>query len=190
MRTVRRPSLVLLFVACACTTAKGTEESVVPPYLAAHGYSLSLIGILTSLFAALQLASRMPVGIAYRADRAKRQFALALAVCGLATSGFAFANGFWPLAAARFLQGCGSGFTWAGAFAWLLAAAPRERRGEMIGSAMGAAVFGALCGPVGGGVAVARGRAPVFAALSGLAVVLGWLTQKQLVQGLTFGAVK
>lgn len=89
----RRPFVLLLIVACAVTTAKGTEEIVYPPYLAGHGYSLSLIGLLTSLFAALQLASRMPVGIAYRADRAKRQFALALAAFGVSTSGFAFANG-------------------------------------------------------------------------------------------------
>ena len=31
---------------------------------------------------------------------------------------------------------------------WLVGAAPRERRGEMIGSAMGAAIAGALLGPV------------------------------------------
>jgi len=93
MPTVRRPFFVLLVVACAVTTAKGTEEIVYSPYLAHYGYSLSLIGVLTSLFAALQLASRLPVGIAYRAARAKRQYALALVVFGLATSGFALANG-------------------------------------------------------------------------------------------------
>ena len=93
MPTLPRPFVVLLVVACAVTTAKGTEEIVYPPYLAGYGYSLTVIGVLTSLFAALQLASRVPVGIAYRAERAKRQFALALAVFGLSTSGFAFANG-------------------------------------------------------------------------------------------------
>jgi MFS family permease len=92
---------------------------------------------------------------------------------GLASLGFAFAGGFWSLFAARLLQGVGSGFTWAGAFAWLLAAAPRERRGELIGSAMGAAVFGALFGPVVGAAAALAGRAAVFAALASLAVVLG-----------------
>ena len=75
--------------------------------------------------------------------------------------------------AARFLQGCGSGFTWAGAFAWLLAAAPRERRGEVIGTALGAAVFGALLGPVVGSCwRRCVGRDVVFTALAGLAVVL------------------
>lgn len=92
---MRRPGpfAVLLVVACAITTTKGTAEIVYPPYLAGHGYALSLIGVLTSLFAVMQLASRIPVGVAYRADRAKRQFAIALVVFGLSTSGFAFANG-------------------------------------------------------------------------------------------------
>jgi MFS family permease len=92
---------------------------------------------------------------------------------GVASLGFAFAHGFWPLATARFFQGCASGFTWAGAFAWLLAAAPRERRGELIGTALGAAVFGALFGPVIGAAAALLGRGPVFSALAVLAVVLG-----------------
>src|SRR5215470_18252917 len=97
---------------------------------------------------------------------------------GLSSLGFAFVHGFWPLAAARFVQGCGSGFTWAGSFAWLLAAVPRERRGEVIGTAMGAAVFGALFGPVVGAVAALIGRATVFTALAGLSVILAvWTLQ-------------
>jgi len=90
---------------------------------------------------------------------------------GLASLGFAFAHGFWPLAGARFLQGVGSGFTWAGAFAWLLAATPGQRRGEVIGTAMGAAVFGALLGPAVGAAAALLGRDVVFTALAGLAIV-------------------
>jgi MFS family permease len=102
----------------------------------------------------------------------RRAVLVGLTLMGLASLGFAFADTFWTLFAARFVQGCGSGFTWAGAFAWLLAVAPRERRGELLGGAMGAAVFGALLGPVVGAAAAIAGRAPVFAALAGLAVVL------------------
>jgi MFS family permease len=96
-----------------------------------------------------------------------------LTLMGLASLGFAFAHGFWPLFGARLLQGAASGFTWAGSFAWLLAAAPRERRGQLIGTALGAAVFGALFGPVVGAVAALIGRAAVFTALALLSVVLG-----------------
>ena len=83
----------MLAVAAAITTAKGTVEIVFPPYLAGYGYSLSLIGALTSLVAVLQLTSRVPTGVAYRAERAKRQYALGLVVFGLTIAGFAFAQG-------------------------------------------------------------------------------------------------
>ncbi|HYY54993.1 MAG TPA: MFS transporter, partial [Candidatus Dormibacteraeota bacterium] len=89
----RHPFLVVLAIASATTTAKGIAEIVYSPYLASYGYSLSLIGFLTSLFAVLQLASRVPVGVAYRAEQAKRQYALAQIAFGVATGGFALANG-------------------------------------------------------------------------------------------------
>jgi MFS family permease len=91
---------------------------------------------------------------------------------GIAGVGFAFAGGFWSLFAARLFQGAGSGFTWAGSFAWLLAATPRERRGQMLGTAMGSATFGAMLGPVVGAAAALAGRDVVFATLAGLSVVL------------------
>ena len=46
--------------------------------------------------------------------------------------------------------------------AWLAGAAPREKRGQMIGSAMGAAIAGALLGPVIGVAADCRLRARVL----------------------------
>jgi MFS family permease len=101
-----RPFLVLIVVAAAITLTKGSAEIVYPPYLAGHGYALSLIGLLTSLFAAMQLLSRLPVGVAYRAERAKRQFAIALVMFGISTAGFAFANGqLVPILALSLLHG-------------------------------------------------------------------------------------
>ncbi len=144
----------------------------------AHSLHLSKTGAgaLVGAYAAGALVGGLPGGAAAARLGSRRAVLVGLTLMGLSSLGFAFAHGFWTLAAARFLQGCGSAFTWAGAFAWLLAAAPRERRGELIGSAMGAAVFGALFGPVVGAVAALLGRATVFAALAGLAVVLGWWT--------------
>ena len=129
-------------------------------------------GALVGAYAAGALVGGLPGGAAAARLGSRRAVLVGLTLMGLASLGFAFANGFWELVAARILQGCGSGFTWAGALAWLLAAAPRERRGELIGSAMGAAVFGALFGPAIGALAALAGRGPVFAGLAGLAVVL------------------
>lgn len=143
------------------------------PLLPHLAHSKSRAGILVAAYAAGALIGGIPGGWASVRIGARNAVLLGLAGMGLASLGFAFADSFWSLFAARLVQGIGSGFTWAGAFAWLLAAAPRGRRGELIGSAMGAAVFGALFGPVVGAAAALAGREVVFAALASLAVVLG-----------------
>ena len=130
-------------------------------------------GVLVAAYAAGALVGGLPGGWATARIGARRAVLIGLALMGLSSVAFAFVNGFWPLAAARFVQGCGSGFTWAGAFAWLLASAPRERRGELIGTALGAAVFGALFGPVIGAGAALLGRGVVFTAVGASAVLLG-----------------
>jgi len=84
---------LMLAIATSLTTAKGTVEIVYPPYLAGYGYSLSLIGFLTSVIAFLQLFSRVPAGVAYRAHRAQRQYAIALVLFAATIGGFAFAQG-------------------------------------------------------------------------------------------------
>src|SRR5437867_11967107 len=93
MPTIARPFIAVLAITAAITTTKGTMEIAFPPYLAGYGYALSLIGFLTSLIAVLQLVSRLPVGLAYRAARVQRPVALALVALGSSTSGFAFARG-------------------------------------------------------------------------------------------------
>ena len=136
-------------------------------------HSKSRAGVLVAAYAAGALIGGLPGGWATVRIGARNAVLLGLAGMGLASVGFALAGSFWSLFAARLVQGIGSGFTWAGAFAWLLAATPRARRGEVIGSAMGAAVFGALFGPVVGAAAAIAGREAVFAALATLAVGLG-----------------
>jgi MFS family permease len=140
----------------------------------AHEFGLSKLrsGILVAAYPAGALIGGLPGGAAAARLGPRRAVIVGLVGMGLASLGFAFAGGFWGLFSARLVQGLGSAFTWAGAFSWLLAAAPRERRGELIGSAMGAAVFGALFGPVIGAAAALAGRSAIFAGLAGLSVVL------------------
>jgi MFS family permease len=102
----------------------------------------------------------------------KRAALAGVALTAAASLGFAVAGSVWALGAARLLQGVGSALSWSGALAWLVAAAPRERRGELIGTTMGAAVFGALLGPVLGAIATVVGVRATFVGVSGLGVAL------------------
>src|SRR4051795_9513704 len=151
---------------------------LLPRFAHEFGLSKTRAGALVAAYAAGALVGGLPGGLAAARLRAGGAVLGGLTGMGLASVGFALAGSFGTLVDARFLQGMGSAFTWAGAFSWLLAAAPREKRGQLLGSAMGAAIFGALFGPVIGALAALVGRTPVFCALAGLAVVLGiWTLQ-------------
>src|SRR6059058_1495585 len=140
MPTIARPFIAVLAITAAITTTKGTMEIAFPPYLAGYGYALSLIGFLTSLIAVLQLVSRLPVGVAYRADRVKRQFALALVAFAISTSGFAFGSlGTLGLALAIDVSG---GRRAGVSMAWYTAA-------NSTGYALGALIGGSLADTIG-----------------------------------------
>jgi MFS family permease len=151
---------------------------LLPHFAEEFGFSKSRVGVLVAAYAAGALVGGLPGGVVAARIGGRSAVLIGLALMGTASLGFAFAGDFTTLFVARFIQGCAGGFLWAGAFAWLLAVAPRERRGELLGGAMGAAVFGALLGPVMGAAAAIVGRSVVFSALAGLAVVLAaWATR-------------
>jgi MFS family permease len=96
-----------------------------------------------------------------------------LALLVVSSVGFAFASSAMVLDLARFVQGIGGACSWAGGLAWLVSEAPAARRGELIGTALGAAIGGALLGPALGAAAAALGTRPVFGAVAGIALALG-----------------
>jgi MFS family permease len=169
---MRRLLLLVAVLVFVDTMLYAALAPLLPTFADDLGLSKARAGALVAAYAAGALIGGIPGGFAAARLGARRAVVVGLAAMGIASVGFALADGFWSLFGARVLQGFGSAFTWAGAFAWLLAAAPRERRGALIGSAMGAAVFGALFGPVIGAAAALEGRVTVFCALAGLAAVL------------------
>jgi len=129
-------------------------------------------GVLAAAYAAGTFAGALPGG--WIAARLGVRVAVlsGLALMGVAGLAFAFGHSVVLLDGARFLQGVGGACSWSGGLAWLAAAAPRERRGEVLGTALGAAIVGGQLGPVVGAVAHAVGRQAAFSTTAVLGIAL------------------
>jgi MFS family permease len=147
---------------------------LLPRYAQEFGLSKGQSGLLVGAYAAGALVGALPGGMAAARFGPKRAVLVGLALMGVASIGFGFAPDALMLGLARLLQGFGSALSWAGALTWLIAGTPKERRGEMLGTAIGSAIFGALLGPGVGAVAEAAGPEPAFTGLAGLAGVLAF----------------
>ncbi|HSI98004.1 MAG TPA: MFS transporter, partial [Gaiellaceae bacterium] len=148
---------------------------LVPGYATEFDLSKTGAGLLVGAFGAGALLGGVPGGLAAARFGPKRAVVGGLILLGLASFAFAAADSAIGLGAARFVQGLSSTTTWAGALAWVTVAAPRSQRGEVIGTAFGAAVFGAVLGPVFGGVADTVGVRTSFATLGVVALAFAAL---------------
>jgi predicted MFS family arabinose efflux permease len=166
----------LLLLACAIVFVDTTFFSAMTPLLPhfedEFGLSKSAAGVLAAAYPAGTFAGAIPGG--YLAARAgvRATVLLGLALMVASSLAFAFADSVAMLDIARFIQGVGGAASWAGALAWVAGAAPRDRRGEMIGTTLAAAIAGALAGPVVGTVADAVGIAPAFCGIAVVGVLL------------------
>ena len=140
--------------------------------------SKTAAGILSGAYAAGTLVASVPAGLLASRVGVRPTLFTGLGLMSASGIVFATADDIVLLDVARFVQGVGGACSWAGALGWLIGAAPRERRGELIGSAMAAAIGGVLFGPVLGGAAVGLGRGPVFGAVALLGLAMIALTSR------------
>ena len=150
----------------------GALAPLIPGYVEEFGLSKGGAGLLVAAFGAGALFGGIPGGIAAARLGPKVSVVAGLALLAVASFAFALAEGPWALGLARLVQGASSTITWAGALSWLTVATPRERRGELIGTAFSAAVLGAILGPMFGAVADALSVRVAFGIVGALAALL------------------
>ena len=175
MPRVRR----LLVLSCAIvfvdTMFYAAMTPLLPYFEDEFGLSKSAAGVLAAAYPAGTFVGAIPGGYMAAKAGVRATVLLGLSLMVVSSIAFAFADSIVVLDAARFVQGIGGAASWAGAMAWVAGAAPRDRRGEMIGTTMGAAIAGALAGPAVGTLADAVGIAPTFCGVAVVGALLaGW----------------
>ena len=169
---MRRLLLLASAVVFVDTAFYAAITPLLPHYVDTLAISKSAAGVLSATYPAGTFLGSIPGG--YLAARAgvKPTTMIGLATMSAASVAFAFGEHIVVLDVARFVQGIGGAMTWAGAFGWLIGEAPGDRRGALIGTAMSAAIVGALFGPVLGAAADVIGPQPAFSAVGATGVAL------------------
>ncbi len=129
-------------------------------------------GVLAAAYPFGTFLGAIPSGLVATRLGPKRTVLGGLTVVAVCIILFGVAGSPWQIDLARFLQGLASSFSWTGALAWLVASAPADRRGTLIGTAFAAAAAGALFGPAVGGIASTVGIAVTFAVVGTLSLGL------------------
>ena len=145
---------------------------LLPGYADDLDLSKAGVGVLAAAYPAGALAGGIPGGMAAARFGVKPTVVVGLLLMVVTTTVFGFANDIVLLDVTRFAQGFASALTWTASLAWLVSEAPADRRGLLIGTAMSAAIVGALFGPVLGGIAAVVGTEVAFAAVGVLGLVL------------------
>jgi MFS family permease len=169
---MRRLFLLVSAVVLVDTMFFAAVAPLLPHFSDELGLSKTAAGVLTAAYPAGTFVGSIPGGWLAARWGVKPTLLLGLSMLGVTSLVFAFANTIQLLDAARFVQGVGGACMWAAGMSWLVSAAPSERRGELIGSALAAAIVGVLFGPVLGGAATVVGQEVVFSGVSVVAVGL------------------
>src|SRR5439155_22495805 len=145
---------------------------LLPHYAEELGLSKASAGLLAGAYALGALAAGIPSAVLASRFGVKPTILFGLGGMIATTALFGFAESEWLLDTARFLQGFASACSWTAGLAWLVADSPAASRGRLIGTAMGAAIFGAMLGPVFGGIASVTSTEATFGGVACLGFVL------------------
>jgi len=145
---------------------------LVPYFRDEFGLSKSVVGVLSGAYGAGVLVGSAPGGFLASRSGVRVTALVGLTLMAMTSVMFALVDTTWLLVLSRFVGGFGSALSWVAAFTWLVDRAPEDRRAELIGVMISAAVVGALLGPVLGSVAATVGLLPAFASVSVAGVVI------------------
>jgi MFS family permease len=166
LTSVRSTLVLVSALVCFETMLFTVLAPLLPHYSQRFGLSVAEAGFLTAAYAAGALGAAVPSGLLATRIGVKATALSGLGLLAAASVAFGLAPDVASIFAARVAQGCGCALAWTGGLAWLVAKAPTERRGEVIGIALSAALAGALLGPAVGALAGVGGPGPVFVGLA------------------------
>jgi MFS family permease len=169
---VRRLLLLVGGIVFVDTMFFAALTPLLPDYREEFDLSKAGAGLLAGAYPLGALVGSLPAGIATARFGARATAIAGLVLIAVTTFIFATGDSIVVLDVSRFIQGFGSAFAWTAGLAWLVGETPAERRGQTIGTAMAAAIVGALFGPVLGGIAAVVGQGPAFGAAGLIAVGL------------------
>jgi MFS family permease len=145
---------------------------LLPDYADEFNLSKAGAGVLAAAYPAGALVGGVPGGLSTARLGARPTAVAGLLLIAITTFIFATGDSIVVLDLSRFAQGVGSALAWTAGLTWLISETPSDRRGQTIGTAMAAAIVGALFGPVLGGIASIVGQPAAFGAAALLAVGL------------------
>ncbi len=172
----------LLLLASAMVFLDTTFFTVIAPLLPGYKHDLHLstaqAGVLTAAYAAGTLAASLPAGFVASRFGPRRSSIAGLLALGVVSLIFGLLKSAYPLDLARFVQGAAGALIWSGALTWLINSYPEDKRGQVIGTALGSAVAGSLLGPALGALAASIGTEAVFAAVLVFALGLAFVASR------------
>jgi MFS family permease len=172
-RALRRVLVVVSAVVLVDVCFYSAITPLLPSYVAEFGLSKTQAGVLAGSYALGTLLASLPAGWLAARRGARPTLLLGLGLLAAASVAFGLGRSFAVLASARFVQGIAGAGSWAAGLAWLVEVAPRNRRGQLIGTVLGFGIAGAVGGPVLGALAHILTPGLVFSSVGLVALALG-----------------